>query len=105
MDRPRGPSAIQSPFRFSPPVRAGGARRHFGRPNPRRRNASFPGTSLSPATLLTQVIVLPGPVVAGWLVQRHGYGVVLSLAACFMAVGALVIRPVRLYRGVGWPPA
>lgn len=71
----------------------------------RRRNASFPGTSLSPATLLTQVIVLPAPVVAGWLVQRHGYGAAFSLAAGFMAVGALVILPVRLYRGVGQPPA
>jgi len=57
------------------------------------------------ATLLTQVIVLPAPVVAGWLVQRYGYGAAFSLAAGFMAVGALVILPVRLYRGVGRPPA
>jgi len=57
------------------------------------------------ATLLTQVIVLPAPVVAGWLVQRYGYGTAFALAAGFMAVGALVMLPVRLYRGVGRPPA
>jgi FSR family fosmidomycin resistance protein-like MFS transporter len=57
------------------------------------------------ATLLTQVIVLPAPVVAGWLVQRYSHGAAFSLAAGFMAMGALVLLPVRLYRGVGRPPA
>jgi MFS family permease len=52
------------------------------------------------ATLLTQVIVLPAPILAGWLVQRYGYGAAFSLAAGFTAVGALVLLPVRLYRGV-----
>jgi MFS family permease len=57
------------------------------------------------ATLLTQVIVLPAPVVAGWLVQRFGYGAAFSLAAGFMAAGALAVLPVRLYRGAGRPSA
>ena len=53
------------------------------------------------ATLLTQVIVLPAPIVAGWLVQHYGYGAAFSLAAGFTALGALILLPVRLYRGVG----
>jgi MFS family permease len=53
------------------------------------------------ATLITQVIVLPAPIVAGWLVQRYGYAAAFSLAAAFTAVGALILLPVRLYRGVG----
>jgi MFS family permease len=53
------------------------------------------------ATLMTQVIVLPAPIVAGWLVQRYGYGAAFSLAAGFTALGALIMLPVRLYRGVG----
>jgi MFS family permease len=53
------------------------------------------------ATLITQVIVLPAPIVAGWLVQRHGYAAAFSLAAGFTAVGALILLPLRLYRGVG----
>jgi MFS family permease len=56
------------------------------------------------STLLTQVIVFPAPIVAGWLVQRYGYGAAFSLAAGFTAVGALVLLPVRLYRGVAKLP-
>jgi MFS family permease len=52
------------------------------------------------STLLTQVIVLPAPIFAGWLVQRYGYGAAFSLAAGFTAVGALVLLPARLYRGM-----
>ena len=53
------------------------------------------------ATLLTQIIVLPAPIVAGWLVQRYGYAAAFSLAAGFTGLGALILLPVRLYRGVG----
>jgi FSR family fosmidomycin resistance protein-like MFS transporter len=53
------------------------------------------------ATLLEQVLVLPAPVLAGWLVSRHGYGAAFVLAATFMALGVLVILPFRLYRGTG----
>ena len=51
------------------------------------------------STLLTQLIVLPSPIVAGWLVHRYGYGAAFALAASFMAVGAGILLPVRLYRG------
>ena len=60
-----------------------------------RMQASATGLS----TALTQLIVLPSPVLAGWLVQRFGYGAAFILAAAFMAVGVLVMLPVRLYRG------
>ena len=44
-------------------------------------------------------------VIAGWLVHRYGYGSAFVLAAGFMAVGVLVMLPVRLYRGTDRLPA
>jgi MFS transporter, FSR family, fosmidomycin resistance protein len=51
------------------------------------------------SSVLTQLIALPSPILAGWLVQHHGYGAAFQLAAGFMVVGAVVLLPVRLYRG------
>jgi MFS family permease len=56
------------------------------------------------ASLVTQVIVLPAPVVAGWMVQRWGYGSAFVLAAAFMALGTLVMLPLRLYQGTARTP-
>jgi MFS transporter, FSR family, fosmidomycin resistance protein len=53
------------------------------------------------STAITQLIVLPSPVLAGWLVHRFGYAVAFNLAASFMAIGILVMLPVRLYGGQG----
>src|SRR4029450_8051483 len=64
--------------------------------------AQSSATGLS--TAVTQLIVLPSPILAGWLVQRSGYGAAFFLAAVFMALGVLVILPVRLYWG-GRPAA
>jgi MFS family permease len=61
-----------------------------------RMQASASGLS----TAITQLIVLPSPIFAGWLVHRFGYGSAFLLAAGFMAIGAAVMLPVRLYRGV-----
>lgn len=55
-------------------------------------------------SVLTQVVVLPAPVLAGWLVERFGYGAAFILAAGFMGLGGLVMVPLRLYRGTGWTP-
>jgi MFS family permease len=66
-----------------------------------RMQASATGLS----TAVTQLIVLPSPILAGWLVQRFSYGAAFLLAAGFMAAGALVVLPVQLYRGVGRTPA
>lgn len=57
------------------------------------------------STALTQLIVLPSPILAGWLVQRFGYGAAFLLAAGFMMAGAAVLLPVRLYRGADRLPA
>jgi MFS family permease len=54
-------------------------------------------------SVLTQVIVLPAPVVAGWLVERRGYAAAFYLSAGFMLLGALVLLPFRLYRGGAAP--
>ena len=67
--------------------------------------ARMQASAMGLSTALTQLIVLPSPVVAGWLVQHHGYGAAFLLAAGFMALGALVMLPVRLYRGVDRLPA
>jgi predicted MFS family arabinose efflux permease len=66
-----------------------------------RMQASATGLS----TALTQLIVLPSPVLAGWLVQRFGYFAAFFLAAGFMAVGVVVLLPVRLYRGAARLPS
>jgi MFS family permease len=55
-------------------------------------------------SVLTQVLVLPAPIVAGWLVERYGYGSAFLLSAGFMGLGALVILPLRLYRGTRQRP-
>jgi FSR family fosmidomycin resistance protein-like MFS transporter len=57
------------------------------------------------STALTQLIVLPSPILAGWLVHRYGYGAAFALAAGFMAMGVLVMLPVRLYHGADRLPA
>jgi FSR family fosmidomycin resistance protein-like MFS transporter len=57
------------------------------------------------ATLMVQVLVLPAPVLAGWLVHRHGYGAAFALAAGFMAAALLALLPVRLYGGFDRTPA
>jgi MFS family permease len=51
------------------------------------------------ASLVTQVIVLPAPVLAGWMVQRWGYGSAFVLAAVFMVLGMVVMLPFRMYQG------
>jgi FSR family fosmidomycin resistance protein-like MFS transporter len=50
-------------------------------------------------SVLAQVIVLPAPVMAGWLVQRQGYAAAFYLSGAFMLLGAVVMLPIRLYRG------
>jgi len=51
------------------------------------------------SSVLTGLIALPSPVLVGWLVQHFGYSAAFHMAAGFMTVGALVLLPVRLYRG------
>jgi len=63
--------------------------------------ARVQASAMGLASVLAQVIVLPAPVLAGWLVQRLGYRSAFVLSAGFMVLGALVMLPSRLYRGTG----
>ncbi|MBI4012882.1 MAG: MFS transporter [Candidatus Rokubacteria bacterium] len=66
--------------------------------------ARVQASAMGLTSVLTQVIVLPAPVLAGWLVERLGYGSAFVLSAGFMVLGAAVMLPLRLYRGTGWTP-
>jgi MFS family permease len=63
--------------------------------------AGVQASSMGLTSVATQILVLPAPIVAGWLVERSGYGAAFVLSAAFMVVGALVMVPLRLYRGTG----
>jgi len=64
----------------------------------------IPASAWGLTSVVTQVIVLPAPVLAGWLVQRLGYGSAFVLAAGFMVAGTLVMLPLRPYQGTHRPP-
>jgi dipeptide/tripeptide permease len=42
---------------------------------------------------VTQALVLPAPVLAGWLVERYGYQSAFFLAAGLMVAGVLLMVP------------
>jgi MFS family permease len=50
------------------------------------------------ASVVTQALVLPAPVLGGWIVERHGYESAFFLAAGLMAAGALIMIPRRFRR-------
>jgi MFS family permease len=60
--------------------------------------AGVQASAMGLASVVTQVLVLPAPVLAGWLVERLGYEAAFYLSAAFMAAGALILVPRRLYR-------
>jgi MFS family permease len=52
--------------------------------------------------LITQILVIPTPMVAGYLVSGWGIRSAFVLAGAFLLIGALVIVPLRLYPGTRW---
>ncbi|MGH3373008.1 MAG: hypothetical protein ACRDPR_23725, partial [Nocardioidaceae bacterium] len=66
--------------------------------------ARVQASAMGLASVLTQVLVLPAPVFAGWVVERLGYESAFFLSAGFMGVGAVIMLPLRLYRGSAWTP-
>jgi MFS family permease len=60
--------------------------------------AGVQASAMGLASVVTQVLVLPAPVLAGWMVERWGYESAFFLAAGFMVAGALIMLPRRLYR-------
>ena len=58
-------------------------------------------TSLGITFLSNSMFTLPGPVVAGYLVGHYGMGSVFYLSGGALLAAAVVIVPLRLYRGWG----
>ena len=52
-------------------------------------------------SLVTQILVFPTPMAAGFLVGSYGLRSSFLLAGAFLILGSLVLLPLRLYRGAG----
>jgi FSR family fosmidomycin resistance protein-like MFS transporter len=57
------------------------------------------GSSFGLTSLINQVVVFPTPIVAGYLVERAGILSAFWLAGIFMLLGAVVLIPLKLYKG------
>ncbi|MFQ6027283.1 MAG: MFS transporter [Dehalococcoidia bacterium] len=51
-------------------------------------------------SLVTQILVLPTPIVAGFLIGVYGIGSAFLLAGGLVLLAGLVVAPLRLYRGL-----
>jgi MFS family permease len=51
------------------------------------------------ASLITQLVVIPAPMVTGYLIGSLGIKFAFVLAGAFMLLAGLVLAPLRLYRG------
>ena len=58
-------------------------------------------TSLGITFLSNSLFTLPGPVIAGYLIGLYGMGSVFYLSGGALLAAAVVIIPLRLYRGSG----
>ncbi len=58
-------------------------------------------TSLGITFLSNSMFTLPGPVIAGYLIGLYGMGSVFYLSGGLLLAAAVVIIPLRLYRGSG----
>jgi MFS family permease len=59
------------------------------------------GSSFGLSSLVTQVVVFPTPIAAGYLVELYGIFSAFRLAGIFLLLGAATLVPLRLYRGTG----
>ena len=50
-------------------------------------------------TLITQLVVIPTPIVTGYLIGGLGIQSAFVLAGVFLFIGALLLAPLKLYRG------
>jgi len=57
------------------------------------------GSSFGLTSLINQVVVFPTPIVAGYFVERAGILSAFWLAGIFMLLGAVVLIPLKLYKG------
>jgi MFS family permease len=51
------------------------------------------------ASLITQLVVIPAPMITGYLTGGLGIKFAFVLAGAFMLIAGLVLAPLRLYRG------
>ena len=63
--------------------------------------ARIQATSLGITFLSNSMFTLPGPVIGGYLVEHYGMGSVFYLCGALLLAAAVVITPLRLYRGWG----
>jgi MFS family permease len=56
-------------------------------------------TAYGLTSLLTQLIVIPSPMITGYLIGDMGIKFAFVLAGAFLLLAALVLGPLRLYRG------
>lgn len=57
------------------------------------------GSSFGLTSLINQVVVFPTPIAAGYLVERMGILSAFWLAGIFLLLGAVVLIPLKLYKG------
>jgi MFS family permease len=57
------------------------------------------GSSFGLTSLVNQIVVFPTPLVAGYLVERQGILSAFWLAGIFLLLGAVVLIPLKLYKG------
>ena len=57
------------------------------------------GSSFGLTSLVNQIVVFPTPLVAGYLVERRGILSAFWLAGIFLLIGAVVLIPLKLYKG------
>ncbi len=60
-----------------------------------RSHASSYGLTI----LVTQIFIIPTPIVAGFVVDRYGILSIFFLSAAFQLLAGLVVMPLKLYRG------
>jgi MFS family permease len=62
--------------------------------------ANVQASSYGLTTLLTQLIVIPTPIVTGYLIGGMGIESAFIVAGAFLFIAALVLAPLKLYRGI-----
>lgn len=63
--------------------------------------ANIQASSYGLASLVTQILVFPTPMAAGLLVSRYGSIAAFFLAGALLIIGAIILLPLRLYKGAG----
>ncbi len=56
-------------------------------------------SSMGLTGLVTQIFVLPAPIIAGRMSDVYGYGSAFLLAGSFLVLAGLILLPLRLYKG------